>query len=103
MSESGSGSGSENDFRDQLLRGFWHDLKQHLERDAIIVVDSNLDLGHVATHVARDSVTIIQEWIATQMIGKPSGPQLSAWDANPAKEFNFLIVQPYVLIQEIGH
>lgn len=92
---------SEKDFRDQLLKGFWHDLKQHLIRDAIIVVDSNLDLGHVASQISLDRAAVIQEWITQKLIGKPTLQQVEAWDANPTKEFNVVIVQPYVLIQEI--
>ncbi len=91
---------STNDFRDQLLKGFWHDLKQHLERDAIIVVDPHLDLGQVATDVAQDRASTIQQWITQKLLGKPSSVQIETWNANPTKEFQFLIVQPYVLIQE---
>lgn len=94
---------SEKDFRDQLLKGFWHDLKDHLERGAIIVVDPDLDLREVADHIAGDHVAIVQDWIKEAKIGKPTAPQIQAWDEAPTKEFNFLIVQPYVLVQELGH
>ena len=94
---------SENDFRDQLLQGFWHDLKQHLERDAIIVVDPDLDLHDVAVHVEQDRAAVIQDWISKKLIAKPSAEQIRSWNEMPTKEFSFLIVQPYVLIQERGH
>jgi hypothetical protein len=91
---------SENDFRDQLLKGYWHDLKQHLVRDAIIIVDSDLDLTHVASEISLDRAAVIQDWITRQLIGKPTVTQLEEWNANDTKEFNVVIVQPYVLIQE---
>ncbi len=94
---------STNDFRDQLLRGFWHDLKDHLERDAIIVVHPELDLSDVANNVTADRATVIQDWITRQQLGKPTADQIAAWNAMPTKEFQFVIVQPYVLIQESGH
>ena len=94
---------SSNDFRDQLLKGFWHDLKQHLERDALIVVDSNLDLSHVALQISQDRAAVVQDWIESKMIAKPTAPQIESWNANPTIEFGFLIVAPYVLIQETGH
>jgi hypothetical protein len=94
---------STNDFRDQLLKGFWHDLKQHLERDAIILVDSNLDLNDVALKVSQDQTAIVQDWITRNLLGKPTLEQINAWNEMPAKEFSFLIVQPYVLVQESGH
>ncbi len=94
---------STNDFRDQLLTGSWGDLKVHLERDAIIIVSPELDLSNAALDVSTDNVTAIQSWIAKGLVGKPTAQQLAAWTAMPLKEFRFIIVQPYVLIQESGH
>lgn len=94
---------STNDFRDQVLRGFWHDLKDHLERGAIIVVEPDLELAEVAKIVALDDAKIVQDWIDSQRIGKPSAERIAAWNAMPTKEFSFVIAQPFVLIQETGH
>ena len=94
---------SNNDFRDQLLKGLWQDLKVHMERDAIIVVSSELDLSSAAVDMSKNNVTALQSWIAKGLVGKPTAPQLAGWNAMPSKEFNFVIVQPYVLIQEAGH
>ena len=94
---------SEKDFRDQSLNGFWQDLKDHLERDALIVVSPVLDLQKVADLMAKDSVNDIQTWIQEKKIGKPTAEQVAAWNANPTKEVSVNIVQPYVLIQESAH
>ena len=94
---------SVNDFREQLLKGFWHDLKTHLERDAIIVVNSNLDLSDVAVSLSEDRAGVVEGWILKSLLVKPSAEQVRAWNGMPTKEFHFLIVQPYVLIQEMAH
>lgn len=94
---------STNDFREQILIGFWHDLKTHADRDAVIVVDLNLDLSDVADQIIRDQLALVQGWVEQSQIGKPSPEQLLAWSEMPTKEFRFVIVQPYVLIQEMEH
>ena len=93
----------EKDFRDLVLKGFWHDLKDHLERDAIIVVSPDLDLVTVASHVTEDKTDVIQELILKHQLAKPTAAQLAAWNSMPTKEFGFVIAQPFVLIQETGH
>lgn len=94
--------GEEKDFRGEVLKGFWHDLKDQLERGALIVVNPALDLEAVANDVTNDDAARIQDLISKQQIGKPSLEQITAWDQAATKEFHFVIVQPYVLIQEIG-
>jgi hypothetical protein len=94
---------SKNDFRDQTLKGHWHDLKQHLERGALILVDVELDLEEVALIVSQDRVAIVQDWIAKNQLAKPLPEQIKIWNESPTKEFNFVIAQPYVLIQELAH
>lgn len=93
----------EKDYRDLVLKGFWHDLKDHLERDAIIVVAPDLDLTTVAAHVTKDEKDVIQELILKHQLAKPTALQLAAWNTMPTKEFSFVIAQPFVLIQETGH
>lgn len=93
----------DKDFRHQVLRGLWQDLKDHLERGAIIVVAPDLDLADVADGVNKDRVAIVQDWIVQNQIAKPTASQVSTWNEMPTKEFSFIIAQPYVLIQETGH
>jgi hypothetical protein len=94
---------SQNDFRDQRLKGFWLDLKDHLVRGAIILVHPDLDLGDVASKIALDQVATVQGWIANGLLIKPTPAQIHAWNEMPQKEFYFVIAQPYVLIQEMSH
>jgi hypothetical protein len=78
----------------------WLVLRPHLERDALIVVQSRLDLTAAAQAVAANDATSVRLWIDEGALGKPSAAQVEAWDAAPLKSFRFIIVQPYVLIQE---
>ncbi|MEO1404474.1 MAG: DUF2288 family protein, partial [Cyanobacteria bacterium J06635_1] len=43
----------------------------------------------------------VQRWIGEALIAKPSPEQLSIWADDHGKRFNSLIVQPYVLVQDL--
>ncbi|MFB2980421.1 DUF2288 domain-containing protein [Microseira sp. BLCC-F43] len=79
----------------------WTWLCPHAKRDSLIVVATGLDLVDVGVAIANDNVPSVQRWIGEQLIYKPSDIQKEAWNSNPTQRFNALIVQPYVLIQEL--
>ena len=79
----------------------WFTLRAHLERGALIVVDTMLDLAETGAAVAADEVAVVERWIASGMLAKPSAAQIRAWEEDRGKRFNCLIVSPYVLFQEI--
>ena len=88
----------------EIFTGLWQDLKAHcLERDAVIVVAPDLDLVVAAEKVAKDEVKSVQAWIQSGRFARPTSEQLKSWESNPQKSFRFVIVQPYVLVQEPGH
>lgn len=78
----------------------WDWLMPHAKRDVVIVVSPNLNLLDVGVAIANDNATLVQSWIGTQQVRKPSTDELNAWNKNPDKRFNTLIVQPYVVVQE---
>lgn len=77
----------------------WHWLRLHLERDAVIVAAPGLDLQEAAARIAADDRETVGRWIAAGELGKPTLEQIGAWNAEPAKRFRMIIVQPWVLIQ----
>lgn len=79
----------------------WEWLIPHAQRDAVIVVTPQLDLIDVAVALASDNVASVQVWIEAQLVHKPSPNELSNWNGDRTKRFNSLIVQPFVLIQEL--
>ncbi len=78
----------------------WNWLVPHFQRDAVVMVATQLDLLDVGVAIASDNVSSVQHWIGEQLIYKPSPGQLADWNGNRTKRFNTLIVQPYVLVQE---
>lgn len=78
----------------------WEWLIPHVQRDAVVVVDRQLDLLDVGVAISEDHVTDVQRWIGEQQIYKPSPEQISDWNGDRDKQFNALIVQPFILVQE---
>jgi len=76
------------------------DLRAHLTRGAVIVVDRSLDLLDVGEAVARDDKTRIAAWIEAGLIGKPSLETIERWSKTAGPAWVSLIVQPFVLLRE---
>jgi hypothetical protein len=89
------------ELQQQIAQMDWKDLIPHAQRDALIVVDQNLDLIEVGYAIAEDKTSLVQNWISQQLIQKPSSQQLSLWNENPNHKFNTIIVQPFVLISSV--
>lgn len=78
----------------------WADLIPHARRDAVIVVNPQLDLATVGVAIAEDNTNTVQAWIGEKLITKPTQTDLNAWNNEPTKKFLTIIVQPFVLVQE---
>ncbi|MEY3334862.1 MAG: hypothetical protein RLZZ176_3165, partial [Cyanobacteriota bacterium] len=79
----------------------WEWLIPHVQKDGVIVVAKNLDLLDVGEAIAGDNIPSVQHWIDKQLLAKPTIDQVGEWNLNRTKRFNALIVEPYVLIQEL--
>ena len=89
--------------RAEILEAPWIDLFPHAERGALFVVAEELDLADVGSKVAEDDTATVGKWLEDGELNRPAPEKIKAWDSEPGKLFRFLIVQPYVLIQERGH
>ncbi|MDJ0648684.1 MAG: DUF2288 domain-containing protein [Xenococcaceae cyanobacterium MO_188.B19] len=78
----------------------WQDILPHAKRDAVIVVNPNLDLVIVGEAIANDNSSLVRNWIEQAQIAKPSTEQLTQWNNKPETQFNTLIVQPFVIVQK---
>jgi len=76
------------------------DLRAHLARGAVIVVDAALDLLEVGEAVARDDKARVAGWIETGQLGKPSLETVERWSKAERSIWTALVVQPFVLVRE---
>ncbi|MBU7582123.1 MAG: DUF2288 domain-containing protein [Nostoc sp. TH1S01] len=95
-----------SDLRAELTEGLdeaeWDWLIPHAQRDAVILVAPGLNLLDVGEAIANDNTQSVQQWIDEQLITKPSLEQVGQWNCDRQKRFNTLIVQPFVLVQEMA-
>lgn len=95
-----------SDLRSQLEENLdeaiWEWLIPHQEHDKVVLVTQQLDLLDVGEAIANDNVTLVQQWMSDMWVCKPSDEQVAVWNDNRSKRFNALIVQPFVLVQEIA-
>ena len=90
-------------FQQNLAEVDWRDLRIHMQRDAIILVDAALDLIDTAVAVATDDKDRVDGWIAAGQLVKPTAEQVAAWEVTLDKPFHMLIVQPFILAQMVGN
>lgn len=76
------------------------DIRAHLARDAVILVDASLDLLDVGEAIARDDKARVAKWIEAGLVGKPSLDKLEAWAKISGSAWTALVVQPFVLVRE---
>lgn len=79
----------------------WRWLSPHASKGSVVLVDSALDLVDVGVAIATDEVSIVNRWIAEALLTKPTPAQLADWGQAQSKQFQSLIVQPFVLVQDL--
>lgn len=79
----------------------WHWLRPHHQRDALWVVENNLNLETVGAALAHDDAAAVRGWLADGSLCKPSKEQLDRWESDPLHPLAMLIVQPFVLVQDV--
>ena len=90
------------ELQEMLDEAEWNWLQPHADREALVVVGQELDLIDVGVAIASDNVQSVQHWLGEQLIYKPSAEQVADGNVNRSKRFNTLIVQPFVLVQELA-
>ena len=87
---------------DELAEVTWRDVRAHVERDSVILVDPQLDLVDVAVAVAGDDTDQVGAWIEEGRMAKPNADQLNFLEKHLDKPFRLLIARPFLLVQETG-
>ena len=79
----------------------WEWLRAHNERGALVIVNRGLDLADVGERIAADDSPMVQRWLVSNLLAKPTAEQVAAWNNEPARNFSTLVISPFVLIQEL--
>lgn len=89
------------DLESSLGPAEWSILKPHAARGAVFWVSPHLDLLTVARAVADDDTARVSSWLKSAELARPTESQLESWDSTPSRTFKSIVVQPYVLMQEL--
>lgn len=96
---------SSQDLRERLKKDIgveeWVVMRPHFWRGALILLEESLELIEVGEAVAQDDHVKVQEWIQSGLLKKPDEDQAKKWEIEKAR-FDFLIVQPYVLVKPVA-
>lgn len=94
-----------SDLKDRLEKEIqqveWEQLKPHHEREALVMVSQELPLIEVALAFAEDNTESVKKWMSQNLVYKPSPSDTARHPSE--KTFKFVIVQPFVLIQELAN
>ncbi|ATH09128.1 hypothetical protein BIY24_14600 [Halobacteriovorax marinus] len=85
----------------EIEKATWPLLEEHHKREALLIVDLELDLVDVSVAVANDDVQNVKAWLTSEKLIRPTDEMIQSWEENPELGFKFLIIQPYVIAQEI--
>lgn len=86
--------------QDEVLACRWADLAKHHERGGLLLVRPDLDLLEVGVALATDRADRVEVWLAVGRLGRPSEEVVSELAARDPR-FQFVIVQPWVVAQEL--
>jgi hypothetical protein len=76
-------------------------LLPHHRRDALLILQPECDLLDVAFAIASDDAREVQRLADGGSLYKPSLGQVADWIAEASMRFQFVVLQPFVLAQEI--
>ena len=90
----------ETKLNSELDSASWDMLLDHHDRGAVFLVAPSVPLVKVGTALALDKTDLVSVWLGNDELKKVTDTMAAGFDKDPkAKVFDFLIVQPYVLIQ----
>ena len=85
----------------EAMEADWNMLKSHYQRGAVIVISKDLDLFEAGASIAMDEAKQLESWMKEQLVYQATPQEAKAWEENPYKKsFQFVVVQPYVLVQQ---
>ncbi len=87
--------------KNEIEKVTWPLLEEHNKREALLIVDLELDLVEVAAAVAEDDVENVKAWLSSEKLLRPTEQMVQSYEENPELGFKFIIIQPYVIAQEI--
>lgn len=88
----------------EIEKANWELINPHFQRDVVLYLKPENDLVQVAVLCALNKSHLIKGLMDAGELYKPTSNEVLEWSKDEGYKFNFLIVQPFVLIQSsISH
>lgn len=88
-------------FKDEVDQASWDMLESHHKRGALFLI-KDLELVDAAVALATDDAASVKAWLESGKLAKVEDEMTAPWAEKAfEKNFDFVIVQPYVLIKTI--
>jgi hypothetical protein len=84
----------------EIDEAIWALLEVHHKREAVFYLKAGNDLAQVAAMVAEDKAHLIKGLMDAGELAKVSEEQVKIWETRPEYKFKFIIISPYVFIQD---
>lgn len=83
------------------MASWWEDLAAHQARGALLLADPRLDFLEVAHALAADDHKCVEGWLRDGRLRRAGDADRLAYEANGQARFQIVVVQPWVLAQEL--
>lgn len=83
------------------MASWWEDLAAHQARGALLLADPRLDFLEVAHAIAADDHKRVEGWLRDGTLRRAGDADRLAYEANGQARFQLVVVQPWVLAQEL--
>ena len=104
MNSNDNGSSDSKDplydkLKEDIDESDWSLLEDHHKRKALFILHEEIDIIRVGIAMAKDDVEIIRDLMAKQQLSQPTEEEVETWQKDLHQRFQFLIIQPYVIIK----
>ncbi len=80
---------------------FYSDLRAHIARGGLLLVDPALLLIDAGLAIAMDDSVKVTQWLGKGWLRRPSEAEVTSWSQSPERRWLAIVVQPYALVQEM--
>jgi hypothetical protein len=87
--------------RTQVMAATWEELRDHHARGGLVLLAVEEDLLATGLAIAQDDKTRVVALLERGALGKPSDEAARIFAARANTRFQVLVVQPFVLAQEL--
>lgn len=80
----------------------WNELRNFVDEGAIFTLAPGQNLDHILYLISNNEIGEVEGLIEAGKIKRPSAGQIKDWEESQCQLFKYLIIEPYIIIQEFS-